>query len=98
MRTIEEGEYLIPNGYSVKRVGDKLTVYKSKRNVLKVGEYRCKDCKHYVKGFSTNSGWYETMVCEENPKRITNDGRYTYKAVQKYGMPCYKFEWKGCKE
>lgn len=92
--TLQEGEYLIPDGYSVKKVGNTLQVYKSKRNVLPEGEYRCKDCKHYVKGFSLNSGWYETNVCDMQPKRITKEGRYTYKAAQKYGLPCVKFELK----
>jgi len=58
------------------------------------GEYRCKDCKHYVKGFSSNSAWFETNVCELLFKRTTKEGRPCYKAVNKYNLPCDKFEHK----
>lgn len=92
--TLQEGEYFIPDGYSVKKVGQTLQVYKSKANRLPKGEYRCKDCKHYVRGFSSNSAWYETMVCELIFKRTTKEGRPCYKAVNKYGKPCDKFELK----
>lgn len=92
--TLQEGEYFIPDGYSVKKVGRTLQVYQSKSNRLPKGEYRCKDCKHYVKGFSSNSAWYETRVCELIFKRTTKEGRPCYKAVNKYGKPCDKFELK----
>ena len=88
--TLQEGEYLIPDGYTVKKVGRTLKVYKSKSNRLSEGDYRCKDCKHYVKGFDTISGWYETDVCDMIPKRLTKEGRYAYKAVPKYNLPCEK--------
>ena len=92
--TLQEGEYQIPDGYSVKKVGKILQVYKTKAKRLAKDEYRCKDCKHYVSGFSSNSAWYETMVCELMFKRTTKDGRPCYKAVNKYAMPCEKFEHK----
>lgn len=91
---LQEGEYLIPDGYSVKKVGRTLQVHKSKGKRLCDGEYRCKDCKHYVSGYSSNSAWYETMVCELIFKRTTKEGRPCYKAVKKYAMPCEKFERK----
>ena len=91
---LQEGEYTIPEGYTAKKVGSILQVYKSKKNVLSDGEYRCKDCKHYVKGYSSNSGWCETMVCGLMLKRTTKKGRPVYKAAQKYGIPCDKFELK----
>ena len=90
--TLQEGEYLIPDGYSVKKVGKTLQVYKSKSNRLDKDEYRCKDCKHYVRGYSSNSAWYETMVCDLTLKRTTKEGRQCYKAVNKYAKPCGFFE------
>ena len=89
---LQEGEYTIPKGYTAKKVGSTLKVYKSKRNVLHDDDYRCKDCVHFVKGFSTNSGLYETNVCDMFPTRITDGGIYRYKAVQKYAMPCFNFQ------
>ena len=88
---LQEGEYMIPDGLSIKKVGRVLQVYRSKANHLSEGEYRCKDCKHYVRGFSSNSAWYETMVCDLLYKRSTKDGRPCYKAVNKYAKPCDKF-------
>lgn len=92
--TLKEGEYMIPDGLSIKKVGRILQVYKSKTNRLSEGEYRCKDCKHYVRGYSSNSAWFETMVCELLYKRSTKEGRPYYKAVNKYAKPCDKFELK----
>ena len=89
---LQEGDYKIPQGYSIKRNGNTLIVYKSKRKVLQEGEYRCKDCVHYQKGYSLNSGWYETMICKMLLKRVAKDGRQVHKAVPKYNMPCDKFE------
>lgn len=89
---LQEGEYMIPDGLSIRKVGRILKVYKPKDNRLSEGEYRCKDCKHYVRGFSSNSAWYETMVCELILKRTTKEGRPCYKAVNKYKKPCEKFE------
>lgn len=90
---LQEGEYLIPDGYSVKQVGRTIQVYKSKRKTLKDGDYRCKDCIHCVEGYSSNSGWYMTKVCEEQPKRMSKDGkRMFYKSAQKYGKPCEHFK------
>ena len=85
---------MIPDGLSIRKVGKTLQVYKSKSNRLSEGEYRCKDCKHYVKGFSNNSAWYETMICELTYKRTTKEGRTCYKAVNKYAKPCGFFELK----
>ena len=94
MKELQEGEYAIPDGYSIKKVGRTLKVYKSKSTKLAEGEYRCKDCKHYVLGYSSNSAWYETRVCELLFKRMTKEGRPCYKAVNKYGKPCVNFELK----
>ena len=83
--TLQEGEYLIPDGYTVKKVGKTLQVYKSKSRKLPEGVYRCKHCKHYVAGYSPNSGWHETIVCDTVLKRIAKDGRKLYKSANPYG-------------
>lgn len=89
---LQEGEYIIPKGYSIKRVGNTITVYKSKANVIPEGEYRCKDCIHYNTGYSLNSGYYPTMICDMQPKRESKDGRQLYKAAKKYGKICCYFK------
>ena len=93
-KTIPEGNYLIPDGCTITRSGNILSVRKKICNKLTEDEYRCKDCVHRVKGYSLNSGHYPTMVCEELPKREGKDGIMRYKAVTKYGLPCTKFEKK----
>lgn len=90
---LQEGEYLIPDGYSIKRVGRTIQVYKSKTHLLSENDHRCKDCIHYVDGYSLNSGWFMTKVCDAQIKRESKDGkRMLYHAAKKYGKICYKFE------
>ena len=92
---LQEGEYTIPPGYTIKKVGGVIRVYKSASKCLGPNDHRCKDCAHYVEGYSLNSGWYKTKVCELQPKRPSKDGkRMLYKAAKKYGKPCDKFELK----
>lgn len=90
---LEIGDYVIPDGCSIMRSGRTLLVYETKSNKLKEGDYRCKDCIHYIKGYSPNSGWFETTVCRMFPKRMSKDGkRMLYKAAYKYGKPCDSFK------
>lgn len=91
---LQEDEYTIPEGYSIKKVGHTITIYKSKTNKLTEEDYRCKDCIHYVQGYSLNSGYYPTIVCDKQPKKDSKDGRTLYKAAKKYGKICTYFEHK----
>jgi hypothetical protein len=91
---LKEGKYFIPDGYTVRRVGKILHVYKPKSKGLIEGDYRCKDCVHYVEGYTSNVRWYKSIVCDVQPKREAKDGKMLYKAAQKYGKPCDKFELK----
>ena len=89
---IQEGEYLIPDGYSMCRFGRTIKVYKTKKNGLKEGDYRCKDCAYYTEGYTSNSHWYRTRVCSEQPKRMSSNGQHMlYRAAKMYGKPCEKF-------
>ena len=88
--TLKEGEYFIPDGYSVKKVEQTLQVYKSKANRLSEGEYRCKDCKHRVKGKTFGRQYYDTMVCELKPKKENG----LFYCAPLYGKLCEKFELK----
>ena len=92
MQTLKEGEYIIPDGLVVKRRGKMLKVYKTVRKYLVEGQYRCRDCAHNVKGYTTSVRWYMSDVCECKPKRIDKDGRQLYYTVRKYGMPCNNFD------
>jgi hypothetical protein len=89
---LQEGTYQIPDGLSVKQVGRTIEVYKSKKKTLEEGDYRCKDCIHYVKGLGKQSGGWETMVCEEKPAGEDKKGVMRYYAMSKYGKPCESFK------
>lgn len=91
---LKEGEYFIPDGYTVKRIGCTIHVYKPKPRGLIEGDYRCKDCVHYVEGYTSNSRWYKSLVCQMQPKKQSKDGMVLYKAVSKYGKICDNFRLK----
>lgn len=88
---LQIGEYAIPDGCTVKVdvVGGTVVVYKRKSKKLSPSEYRCKDCKHRVKGRTFSTTRYETMVCELKPKK---EGLFF--GAPLYGLPCEKFERK----
>ena len=91
---LKEGEYFIPDGYTVKRVGRTIQVYKPRTKGLIEGDYRCKDCVHYVEGYTSNIRWYKSIVCDVQLKREAKDGMMLYKGAKKYGKPCDNFELK----
>jgi len=83
------GEYFIPDGCVVKLVGRTVVVYKRKSKKLAPTEYRCKDCKHRVKGKTFGRQFYDTMVCE-----LKSKGNGLFYGAPLYGKPCEKFEKK----
>ena len=89
--TLQEGEYLIPYGYTAKLVGRTVWVYKTRRNTLKEGDYRCRDCSHFTRGFSINSRILETNVCAIMVRKVF-EGKVLYKAALPYDKPCSKFK------
>lgn len=105
MNELQIGEYFIPEGCTLKRIGNTIQVYRKKVKKLKEGDYRCKDCKHYICGHTCLSHW-TTMVCELRPKELSQalerrkalNKRFKdyklYRAAQAYNMPCELFEVK----
>ena len=103
MNELQIGEYFIPDGCTIKRVGNTIHVYQKKKDKHKVEDYRCKDCKHYTSGHAGLYYW-TTMVCDMKPKVLSQamekrkalhkDFQYykLYYTAQKYGMPCNLFE------
>ena len=94
MKEIKEGVYLIPDNLRaiIKDGGKTLVVQERKgRNpYLKEGEYRCRDCTHFIKGYwSKKVKWYTTFVCDKKPK---GDG--CFYACHYYGKPCENFNLK----
>lgn len=87
---LQEGEYFIPDDCTAKFVGRTLLVYKRKSNKLSPTDYRCKDCKHRVKGNVFRNLFYDTMVCDLRPK--PESGLFFHASY--YGKPCEKFEKK----
>lgn len=88
--TLKVGEYPLPDDCTAKIVGRTLLVYKRKSKKLSPTEYRCKDCKHRVKGYTFRRQHYGSMVCELKPK---GENGFFYCAPL-YGKPCEKFEKK----
>ena len=97
---LQVGEYFIPKDCTIRRIGQTIQVYRKRKDRLDVGEYRCKDCKHYVKGYTNAIYYWTTDVCEMKPKapskkQLSNPqlaNRKLYFAAQKYGKPCDNFE------
>ena len=87
---LKEGEYTIPDDCTAKIVGRTVVVYKRKSKKLAPNEYRCKDCKHRVKGRTFRRQYYDTMVCELKPKEENG----LFYCAPLYGKPCKKFEKK----
>ena len=93
MKEIKEGTYEIPENLRaiVTNSGKTLIVQKRKARspYLPEGEYRCKDCVHFILGrWSANPKYtYKTRVCEMKPKK--NEG--CYHSCPDYGKPCEHF-------
>lgn len=75
MAEITIGEYFIPEGCTVKRVGNTIVVYKKAPRGLPPNEVRCRDCIHFGKGHTIRP-WYFTDVCFDKPKK--KDGKIEY--------------------
>lgn len=102
MKTIEIGEYLIPDDCRAIVANGKVMVFPRKQKTLGEGEYRCRDCVHRRKGqtsinqASCNFGY----ICNMKPKEINNPkfaGQKLYYCALKYGKICEHFEKKGDK-
>jgi hypothetical protein len=92
-KILEIGEYKIPEDCCAKVMGKTITVKKKACLKLPEGEYRCKDCKHRVRGISITH--YETDVCELKRKGLCSyDGKVHYYACQAYDKICENFELK----
>lgn len=97
---LKEGTYKIPFGYkAVLKKGEVIILPRVRIYDLKdLGEYRCKDCKHYVKGPTKAMQRKEVYgyICDLRPKkypRVNNaDNEQIYYTALKYGLPCEKFE------
>lgn len=86
---LQIGEYFIPNGCTIKRVGQTIHVYKKQSNKLPPSEKRCRDCKFFGKGH-TVSLYYLANVCLKNPKQ--KEG-FFYSTTPVHKI-CEKFELK----
>ena len=92
---LKEGTYTIPDNLRMQLLkGGKTLVVTQRKGInphLKEGEYRCKDCTHFVTGYwSKNIRWYSSKVCDQKPKK--QEG--CFYACHYYGKPCSKFELK----
>lgn len=80
------GEYTIPDGCTIKRVGNTIKVYAKKQ--VDTSILRCRDCKHCV---PHSNGWFATYNCMAR----TWGKRYPrHYVVTKSTKACDKFEKK----
>ena len=94
MKELEIGKYSFPSDCrAIVHNGQMVEIVKRKSRCLSPTEYRCKDCKHRVKGHTTSSVW-ETFVCELKPKpaRTNGDRHQMFYSANAYGKPCDSFE------
>jgi len=93
METLKEGTYSIPKDLRVIVINPttiKVQKRKARSPILGEGEYRCKDCIHWVPGHALKNPHYSTIVCEMKPK---GNGGLFY-AQPYYGKPCEHFQLK----
>lgn len=89
------GEYFIPDGCSVIKVGRTIKVYPS-MSKKKEGSDRCRRCIHFAIG-NTKYGHAKTWVCDLKPKSVKHtppegyEGQHLYYAAKYYDMPCENY-------
>ena len=91
MDTLKEGEYRIPEDLRAIIINPttiRVQKRKARSPILGEGEYRCKDCEHWVKGYALKHQWYTSHVCEMKPKRTEG----LFYAQCDYGKPCENFK------
>ena len=97
MKELVIGTYTIPvDCRAVVRNGQFVEVTKRKNRCLGPNEYRCKDCKHRIKGHTLINSYWETDVCEKKPKVVKNASvkHQLFYSANPYGKPCEYFELK----
>ena len=95
MTELQPGEYTIPDGYMMEKIGDIYIVRKSKR--VEIHENRCKNCKYFGKARITINAWYESDACLMKPKKVGNkrfQDQKLYYGAKPTGKICDKFELK----
>ena len=95
---LQIGEYVIPDGCTVRRTGNVLQVYKrrDKKYMVNYDNPRCRNCIHFVSGH-TKYGYWTTMVCDAKPKVLRKEETGYYKdmklyfCARPYDKPCDKY-------
>lgn len=96
MKELEIGTYIIPADCRARVENGRVEVAKrTGSRSLSSTDYRCRDCKHRVKGHTTTNKWWESYVCDLKPKVIKSNrevGHRIYFCAPPYGKPCENFE------
>ena len=87
MTTLEPGEYIIPDDYTIDRKTPHMFVVREKKKVATRIERRCKDCAHFTLGKAFLSPWREDYVCELRRKKTG-----LYYIAGAYNRACEKYE------
>lgn len=95
--TLSEGRYRIPEGYKATIHQGLVEISVKKDNRIKEGDWRCKDCKHRIKGKSSINAYYPSYVCRLKPKQVRNSrfaNRKLYYCANRNDKACENFERK----
>ena len=88
-KTIEIGEYRLPEGCVARIVGGVLTVRKRKSPFPDETVDRCRDCEFFGLGKTFKNAWYQSHVCHKKPKGDKEDMFY---AANPHGKSCELFK------
>ena len=91
MRMISPGDYELPKGHTVVKMGSYISIKPIVDRCRKPDDHRCIECAHRISGRWSLNVWYKTFVCEEKPKR-NSDG--SVKEGLFYAVK--DFDGKGC--
>ena len=93
--TLSEGSYLIPEGCKATVHNGVVEISVRRDNRIKYGDWRCKDCKHRIKGKTSINAYYPSWVCALKPKQVRNPrfaNRKLYYCANRNDKACENFE------
>lgn len=99
--TLSIGEYRIPDGCKATVHNGVVEISVRRDNRIKEGDWRCKDCKHRIKGKTSINAYYPSWVCALKPKQVRNPrfaNRKLYYCANRNDKACENFELKGGKK
>ena len=91
MKTLEAGEYVLPDNMTIERTGKFITIRQIKNRTP--SDKLCRYCKYFGSGQATHNG-YTTTVCKLQPKKLKHYDAELYYHIGERTSACEKFERK----